>query len=45
MYRELLEVARRYQHTDEVQRLTQSLTDADHALSRLIAKALEDDGN
>lgn len=42
MYRELLEVARRYQNDDEVERLSRSLANADTALSRLIARALED---
>ena len=43
MYRELLEVVRRYQHQDEISRLTQSLADADAVLAALISKALEDD--
>jgi hypothetical protein len=42
MYRELLEVARRYQHQAEVDRLAASLAESDSTLAGLISRALND---
>jgi hypothetical protein len=43
MYRELIEVARRYHHEAEVERLRSSLAESDTVLSQLISQALNDD--
>ena len=42
MYRELLDVARRYQDEAEVQRLQSALQQSDGRLATLIGEALED---
>jgi hypothetical protein len=42
MYRELLDVARRYQDEAEVQRLRVGLEESDRRLATLITQALED---